>query len=84
MWLNENNKLKKEFVFKNFSEAFAFMTQVAFLAEIHCHHPNWSNLWNKVSIELTTHDEGNIVTQKDIFLAEEIDKLIHPALPVKC
>jgi len=75
MWIEEDNKLKKTFEFKDFTEAFAFMTRVAFLAEAHEHHPNWSNVYNKVFIELTTHDKGNIVTQKDKELAKAIDKL---------
>lgn len=75
-WLEENNKLKRTFTFKNFIEAFAFMTKVAILAEKHNHHPWWSNVYNKVQIELCTHDAGNIVTQKDRNLAKDIDKLI--------
>jgi 4a-hydroxytetrahydrobiopterin dehydratase len=75
MWIEEDNKLKKTFEFKDFPEAFAFMTRVAFLAEAQGHHPNWSNVYNKVIIELTTHDKGNIVTQKDKELAKAIDDL---------
>ncbi len=75
MWIEENNKLKKSFKFKDFQEAFAFMTRVAFLAEEHQHHPNWSNVYNKVDIELTTHDEGNTVTAKDRKLAKAIDSI---------
>jgi 4a-hydroxytetrahydrobiopterin dehydratase len=75
MWKEENNKLKKTFEFQDFTEAFAFMTQVAFLAEAQAHHPNWSNVYNKVTIELTTHDEGNQVTDKDRKLAKAIDQL---------
>ena len=75
MWIEEDNKLKKTFEFKDFREAFAFMTRVAFLAEAHNHHPNWSNVYNKVIIELSTHDKGNIVTQKDKKLANAIDEL---------
>ena len=75
MWAEENNRLKKTFEFKDFQEAFAFMTRVAFLAEQHQHHPNWSNVYNKVEIELTTHDAGNTVTDKDHKLAEAIDKI---------
>ncbi|WP_373495868.1 4a-hydroxytetrahydrobiopterin dehydratase [Aquiflexum sp.] len=75
MWTEENNKLKKEFKFKDFQEAFAFMTRVAFLAEAQGHHPNWSNVYNTVTIELTTHDAGNKVTQKDKDLASAIDKI---------
>lgn len=75
-WLEENNTLKKTFIFKDFSEAFAFMTRVAMLAEKSNHHPTWNNTWNKVVIELSTHDAGNIVTDKDRKLAKEIDLLI--------
>lgn len=75
MWKEEDNKLKKTYEFKDFREAFAFMTRVAFLAEAHNHHPNWSNVYNKVIIELTTHDQGNTVTQKDKKLAKAIDEL---------
>lgn len=75
MWLEENNRLQASFTFGNFTEAFAFMTEVAFLAEKHQHHPNWSNVWNKVDITLCTHDAGNIVTEKDHALAEAIEAL---------
>jgi 4a-hydroxytetrahydrobiopterin dehydratase len=76
MWKEENNKLKRVFEFKDFSEAFAFMTKVALLAEKQNHHPWWSNVYNKVEIELNTHDAGDIVTEKDWTLAKAIDKLI--------
>ncbi len=72
-WKLENNQLCKEFTFINFQEAFAFMTHVALIAEKMNHHPNWSNVYNKVSIKLTTHDEGNQVSEKDWELAREID-----------
>ncbi|WP_291782275.1 4a-hydroxytetrahydrobiopterin dehydratase [Cecembia sp.] len=75
MWKEEDNRLKRTFKFKDFQEAFAFMTRVAFLAEAHKHHPNWSNVYNSVTIELTTHDDGNVVTEKDRKLAAAIDKL---------
>jgi 4a-hydroxytetrahydrobiopterin dehydratase len=75
MWKEEDNKLTKTFQFKDFTEAFAFMVRVAFLAESHGHHPNWSNVYNKVVIELTTHDQGNTVTEKDRKLAKAIDAL---------
>ncbi|ERM84022.1 pterin-4-alpha-carbinolamine dehydratase [Rhodonellum psychrophilum GCM71 = DSM 17998] len=75
MWKEENNKLTRTFEFGDFAEAFAFMTRVAFLAEAHQHHPNWSNVYNKVIIELTTHDKGNTVTEKDRKLAKAIDKI---------
>lgn len=76
MWKEEDNKLKRTFEFDNFVEAFGFMTKVAFLAEKMDHHPNWSNVYNQVIIELSTHDQGNIVTDKDRKLAAAIDELI--------
>lgn len=76
MWKEENNTLYKRFQFKDFSEAFAFMTRVAILAEKHDHHPKWTNVWNTVEIWLNTHDAGNIITNKDRALANDIDKLI--------
>lgn len=76
MWREEDNKLKKTFQFKDFSEAFAFMTRVALAAEKIDHHPNWSNVYNKVEIELNTHDAGDVVTEKDKKLAAIIDKLV--------
>ena len=75
MWTEENNRLKKTFHFKNFSEAFAFMTQVAFIAEKMNHHPEWKNIYNAVEISLSTHDAGNTVTDKDRKLADAIDKI---------
>jgi 4a-hydroxytetrahydrobiopterin dehydratase len=75
MWTEKDNKLTKTFEFKDFQEAFAFMTRVAFLAEQQGHHPNWSNVYNKVEIELTTHDEGNRITEKDRKLSVAIDKI---------
>lgn len=76
MWTEINNQLYKKFEFSNFSEAFAFMTRVAIEAEKMNHHPLWSNVWNKVEIWLSTHDAGNVVTEKDQKLAERIDKLL--------
>ena len=76
MWTEENNSLKKTFTFKNFSEAFAFMTRIALIAEKMDHHPNWTNVYNKVEITLNTHDAGDIVTEKDRKLAAAIDKLV--------
>ena len=75
MWEEKNNLLTKTFEFRDFQEAFSFMTRVAFLAETMNHHPNWSNVYNKVTIDLTTHDAGNTVTEKDRQLAEAIDKI---------
>jgi 4a-hydroxytetrahydrobiopterin dehydratase len=75
MWQEENNTLYKKFTFKNFSEAFAFMTRVAIEAEKANHHPLWTNVYNKVEIWLSTHDAGNIVTDKDRALAKAIDAI---------
>jgi len=75
MWTEENNKLYRKFEFKNFSEAFAFMTRVALQAEKMDHHPLWTNVWNRVEIWLSTHDAGDIVTDKDRTLAKKIDAL---------
>lgn len=76
MWAEKNGQLHQTFIFKDFSEAFAFMTRVALLAETQGHHPEWSNVWNKVEINLCTHDQGNKITEKDKKLAVEIDKLV--------
>ena len=70
----KNNTLYKKFEFKDFSEAFAFMSRVALAAEKMNHHPKWTNEYNKVEIWLSTHDAGDIVTEKDHKLAEKIDK----------
>lgn len=75
MWTEQNNRLTRKFVFKNFSEAFAFMVRVALLAEQHNHHPEWTNVYNKLEINLSTHDAGGVVTEKDRKLAAAIDKL---------
>lgn len=75
MWQETNNQLKRSFKFKNFIDAFAFMTKVAFAAEKLNHHPNWSNVYNQVDIVLTTHDAGNTVTEKDWQLAKKIDEI---------
>ena len=76
MWKEENNKLYRKFTFKTFSEAFAFMTRVALEAEKMDHHPLWTNVYNTVEVWLSTHDAGDIVTDKDRDLAKKIDKLL--------
>jgi 4a-hydroxytetrahydrobiopterin dehydratase len=76
MWKENDNKLYRKFEFKNFSEAFAFMTRVALEAEKMNHHPHWTNVWNRVEIWLSTHDAGNVVTDKDRKLAQSIDRLL--------
>lgn len=72
----QESMLVKTFTFSNFIEAFAFMTKVALLAEKANHHPEWTNVYNKVVIKLSTHDAGNVVTDKDRKLAEDIDQLL--------
>lgn len=81
-WTEENideqpdcKQLVKTFNFKDFVSAWAFMSKVALLAEKMDHHPNWSNQYNKVTIRLTTHSEGNKITEKDQKLAQQIDKV---------
>ncbi len=75
MWQQTGHGLFKKFVFENFSKAFAFITQVALLAEKADHHPKWTNNWNTVEIWLSTHDAGDAITQKDRDLAQQIDAL---------
>jgi 4a-hydroxytetrahydrobiopterin dehydratase len=75
MWNQEDNQLTKTFVFKDFVQAFAFMTKVALVAEKMNHHPTWTNTWNTVSFKLSTHDAGNTVTERDHALAKAIDLL---------
>ncbi len=76
MWKETNNQLVRTFEFKNFVQAFSFMTRVAIVAEKMDHHPWWSNVYKTVEIRLSTHDAGDVVTDKDRRLAEEIDKLL--------
>ncbi|HKG05876.1 MAG TPA: 4a-hydroxytetrahydrobiopterin dehydratase [Pedobacter sp.] len=75
-WQEIDRKLYKVLIFKDFQEAFAFMVRVAFAAEKSNHHPKWTNEWNKVEIWLSTHDAGDIVTDKDRQLARQIDDLL--------
>lgn len=70
----DRDAIERRFAFANFSEAFAFMTRVALLAEAHDHHPEWSNVYNRVTILLSTHDAGGL-SARDIRLAEAIDRL---------
>jgi 4a-hydroxytetrahydrobiopterin dehydratase len=75
MWEEKNNSLYKKFEFKNFSEAFGFMTRVALAAEKMDHHPLWTNVYNKVEIWLSTHDAGDTITENDRMLSIKIDAL---------
>ena len=79
MWEEKNNTLYRKFQFRNFSEAFAFMTRVALEAEKMDHHPSWTNVYNTVEISLSTHSAGDTVTDKDRKLAGKIDALQQPA-----
>ncbi len=73
MWEEKNNSLYRKFEFKDFSAAFGFMSRVALAAEKMDHHPKWTNVYNTVEIWLSTHDAGDIVTEKDQKLAKKID-----------
>ena len=75
-WNEKDNFLYRKFEFKNFSEAFAFMTRVALEAEKMDHHPLWTNVWSKIEIWLNTHSAGDVVTDKDRELAKKIDALL--------
>lgn len=74
-WKEENNELVISLTFKDFVQAFSFMTEVAIHAEKINHHPTWTNTYNKVDFRLSTHDAGDTVTQKDKDLANIIDKI---------
>ncbi|HWJ27043.1 MAG TPA: 4a-hydroxytetrahydrobiopterin dehydratase [Flavisolibacter sp.] len=76
MWEEKDNKLYRKFEFKDFNEAFAFMTRVALIAEKQNHHPMWTNVWNTVEMWLSTHDAGDVVTDRDRKLASAIDKIV--------
>ena len=73
-WKEEGNKLKAEFKFNDFKEAFGFMTEVAMHAESMNHHPEWFNVWNRVDVTLSTHDAGGL-TDLDVALAKKMDEL---------
>ena len=75
MWKEKNDQLKATFKFKDFTQAFSFMTEVAFHAEKMQHHPDWHNVYNTVDFALSTHDAGNKVTDKDRDLAKAIDEV---------
>ena len=76
MWKEENNALYRKFQFKDFKEAFAFLTKVALVSEAADHHPTIKNTWNTVELWLSTHDAGNVVTAKDHQLATKIEALL--------
>ncbi len=76
MWEEKDNALYRKLQFKDFNEAFGFMSRVALIAEKMDHHPRWSNVWNTVEIWLNTHDAGDVVTERDHRLAKAIDALL--------
>lgn len=75
-WSVADGKLHRELKFANFVEAFGFMARVALLAEKMNHHPEWSNVYNRVTIDLVTHDAGNAISQRDLDLAKAINQLL--------
>lgn len=74
-WIEKDNALHVVYQFKNFSECWSFMTRIALVAEQINHHPDWTNVWNKVTIRLSTHDAGNTITSKDYLLKEKISNI---------
>jgi 4a-hydroxytetrahydrobiopterin dehydratase len=77
-WEEREGKLHRELAFRDFAEAFAFMTRVALVAERLDHHPDWTNVWNRVSIALWSHDAGGITT-RDVALARAIEAALRRA-----
>ena len=75
MWQTIDNKLYRKFELNNFSEAFAFMTRAAMEAEKSDHHPLWTNVYNVVEVWLSTHDAGNVITDKDRLMAEKLNQI---------
>lgn len=73
-WTRRGKKLHRTFTFRDFSEAFGFMARVALAAEKLDHHPDWANVWNRVTVDLTTHDAGGL-TELDFRLAAEMNRL---------
>tara|TARA_B100000609_G_scaffold65410_1_gene51591 strand:- start:320 stop:550 length:231 start_codon:yes stop_codon:yes gene_type:complete len=76
MWTESDNKLKREFKFKDFNEAISFINRIAVVSEKYNHHPEIYNVYNKVIISLCTHDQGSIITDKDYDLAKKIDDIL--------
>ena len=76
MWQEKDNTLYRKYEFSDFNEAFGFMTRAALIAEKMSHHPKWTNVWNTVEVWLSTHDAGDIVTEKDRTLAKKLDALV--------
>jgi len=77
MWKEENGKLVKEYTFRDFNEAIAFINQVAIICEEQNHHPEIRNEYNRLTLSFCTHDAGHIITEKDREITRLIDKLSH-------
>jgi 4a-hydroxytetrahydrobiopterin dehydratase len=80
LWTQTDSSLHQQLEFKDFAEAWAYMNAVAVEAEQQDHHPNWSNVWNQVTIDLTSHDKGNTVTARDRKLAAAADEALRRIL----
>tara|TARA_Y100000766_G_C18751308_1_gene528630 strand:- start:185 stop:415 length:231 start_codon:yes stop_codon:yes gene_type:complete len=76
MWTESDNKLNREFKFKDFNEAISFINRIAVVSEKYNHHPEIYNVYNKVIISLCTHDQGSVITDKDYDLAKKIDDIL--------
>jgi 4a-hydroxytetrahydrobiopterin dehydratase len=74
-WTEVNNKLEKSFQFKDFAEALVFINKISNICEMENHHPEINWIYNKIKLRLSTHDEGDIITEKDIKLANLIDEI---------
>ena len=75
-WTESNNALQKTFTFKSFGDAMAWMIKASYIIEKMDHHPEWTNIYNKVHVRLTTHDAGNTISAKDRLLATALDELV--------
>jgi 4a-hydroxytetrahydrobiopterin dehydratase len=75
-WSIVDGKLHKEFKFSDFTAAFGFMTKVAIEADAMNHHPAWCNIWNRVIIDLVTHEAGNQISELDVALAQKIERIV--------
>ena len=75
-WTESYNALQKTFTFKNFGDAMAWMIKASYIIEKIDHHPEWTNIYNKVHVSLTTHDAGNTVSDKDRLLAAALDEVV--------
>lgn len=72
-WIEQDNKLKKTFFFNSFADAISWMVKASYIIDKHNHHPEWTNVYNRVHVTLCTHDAGDVVTAKDFRLAEALN-----------